>query len=358
LHPLEYDIKFGGFANQTVEDLKQNSIPFEATIKSEFDADISMIAFPYDDNVTSRADRAAIATQYGDRIVSTTEVGAYIRQTNPDYYYQAGYSGRQLLGYELETAWEARYGGTGAARPLCDAECVALGGAYKSWHVTTVIEWNFTKSVGNTNSLWADAQLSTYGKPLRMYDERRYFAVTYDKTEPTYKFNVDSIKFKYSHNYTKCGSRFWDLTSSDEPITTTKDCIPTSTEDVFTANVTISEEGAYYFYAHPSFEQAALEANFSAIVGKRWPLPVTDLGLYSEHYACDTNTERAADKCDSIGGFPREVAVIIPTDAEAYIFGYDFSFSEFAVYGYVQDDGFVSENIFGNTLNHAAGYNE
>jgi hypothetical protein len=356
LHPLKYDFKFGGFNNQTIDDMKQNSITFEATIQSEFDADISMIAFPYDDNITTRGERAGIATQYGDRLLSPTTAGSYIEQKSRDYFYDSPARDRDIIGYELSAAWDSK---TQQVVPMCDAACVAAGGKYQSWHVTTVVEWNFTKSTGNPNSLWADVITSTYGKPLRMFDEKRNFAVTYDKTEPTYSFVKDSIKFKYSNNVTKCGSRYYDpLAKSVLDMPDTVDIICTSTEDTLAANITISEEGAYYFYAHPSFQQKTLEANFSGVIGVKWPGAVTELGLYSLHYACHTDTDRAASGCDSYGSFPRDIPVIIPMDPEAYIFGYDFSFSEFAIYGFVQDDGFTSENTNGNSLNHAPGYDD
>jgi len=176
LHPLSFDFDFGSIAH--VDDMKQNSLPWSATVSSEFDAEVSLLAFPYDDN-TTRAERAELAQTYGERVstlvVASTE--SYDKAGLADAVYTS--STRVIEQQELRAAYSAR-GGVGAdgVSVVCDAACHHLGGMYQSWHPHVVLEWNVTATAGNSLSVWADVAGSTWGKPLRIIDERRYFAVS------------------------------------------------------------------------------------------------------------------------------------------------------------------------------------
>ena len=381
VHPLIYKTRFGGFQNESF--LAQDSLPWDMRIAAEFDAEISMLAFPHDDNTTSRADRKELTIRYGERLVALTETGAYPADTNEarDWMYQE--TERLIDEYSLRTVYDARYDGLGMGTPadhitrICDDACVARGGEYKGWQPHVVLEWNITNTRSNLknpvlanlnrgsnpNSIWHLVDQSTYGQPLRLTDERRYFAASYDRTPPPVDIVKESIKFAYAYNETKCGNRKvgGSLNFGLDPLFVPysnmlpdplPECLSTSTEDTLSMDFTAYEEGRYYFYAHPAYDRQGLEANFSGYLGIPWPYSIKSTSLYTSVYVCGPTSQ--STECDSTGSLPRTQNVTVPMDAEAFIFGYDFSFSQFAIYTFAEDDGFASENE-GWALNHAPG---
>ena len=375
LHALRFETKFGN--NHNVSDFAQNSIPWEMRIAAEFDAEISLLAFPGDDNVTLRSERQDLTWNYGERLVSQFTEGSIVGDPRSarDWEYESTY--RVVDEYALATVYDPRYGGKTVnaseshVTRMCDEACEAQGGKFQSWQPHVVVEWNITETGrkrtpgdygGNPNSRWKQVRRSTFQKELHVKDERRYFAVTYDRTPPPVAILKDSVRFQYAYNETKCGNRkvaggtlngglpapdfisYFDLAINPEP-----ECLSTSTEDTLTMQFEAQEEGHYYFYAHPAYDRQGLEFNFSGFVGLPWPYSVKDTQFYVDLYLCGPFSSYA--KCDTTGSFPRVENVTVPMDAEAFMFGYDFSFSKFAIYTYAEDDGYISEN-------EGWGYNE
>lgn len=377
LHALRFETKFGNYHN--VSDFVQNSIPWEMRIAAEFDADISLLAFTGDDNVTLRSERQDLTWNYGERLVSQFTEGSIVN--NPkfarDWIYESTY--RVVEDYALATVYDPRYGGKTANASeahltrMCDDECEAKGGKFQSWQPHVVVEWNISETGlkrvpgdfgGNPNSRWVHVRRSTYQKELHVKDERRYFAVTYDRTPPPVHILKDSVRFQYAYNETKCGNRkVAGGTRADTDFVTYIDigvepypeCFSTSTEDTLSMQFEAQEEGHYYFYAHPAYDRQGLEFNFSGFVGIPWPYSIKDTEFYVDLYLCGPFSEYA--NCDSTGDFPRVENVTVPMDAEAFMFGYDFSFSKFAIYTYAEDDGYISENE-GWEYNQAPYFNE
>jgi hypothetical protein len=168
---LTAEATFGNWAD--LAHLTQNALRWDLALRSPFDAEVALLAFPHAD-AADLGERLALALSFGETAASTTTARSYADVA----------ALRSLTGAALSTAFDSALvtnasGASSGVTAICAAACLARGGQYQSWHVMVATTWDVSGNAQLLDESWANVTGSTYGKALTHVDRRIYFAVSY-----------------------------------------------------------------------------------------------------------------------------------------------------------------------------------